>query len=49
MAANFLHGVETIVIKDGPRPVKLVKSAVTGLIGTAPTGPLVRDSHPERA
>ena len=40
MAANFLHGVETIVIKDGPRPVKLVKSAVTGLIGTAPTGPV---------
>ena len=40
MAGNFLHGVETIVIKDGPRPVKLVKSAVTGLIGTAPTGPV---------
>ncbi len=40
MPANFLHGVETIVIKDGPRPVKLVKSAVTGLIGTAPVGPV---------
>lgn len=40
MPANYLHGVETINIKDGPRPVKLVKTAVTGLIGTAPTGPV---------
>lgn len=40
MSANYLHGVETINIKDGPRPVKLVKTAVTGLIGTAPTGPV---------
>ncbi|HIK42157.1 phage tail sheath subtilisin-like domain-containing protein [Thermoleptolyngbya sp. M55_K2018_002] len=36
MAANFLHGVETIVINDGPRVIREVKSAVIGLIGTAP-------------
>lgn len=40
MAANYLHGCETITIKDGPRPVKLVKSAVTGLVGIAPIGPV---------
>ena len=38
MAANFLHGVETIEIVKGPRPVRQVKSAVIGLIGTAPMG-----------
>ncbi len=38
MAANFLHGVETIEIEKGPRPIRTVKSAVVGLIGTAPTG-----------
>lgn len=36
MAANFLHGVETIVIEKGPRPITGVKTAVIGLIGTAP-------------
>lgn len=40
MAANFLHGVETIQYKDGPRSVRLVKTAVTGLVGMAPTGPV---------
>lgn len=40
MAANYLHGVETIEVENGPRPVRTVKSAVTGLIGTAPTGPV---------
>lgn len=38
MPANFLHGVETIEINDGPRPVRLVKSSVIGLIGTANAG-----------
>lgn len=38
MAANFLHGVETINIDKGPRPVRLVKTAVIGLIGTAAAG-----------
>jgi hypothetical protein len=40
MAANYLHGVETIEIDKGPRPVRTVKSAVVGLIGTAPAGPV---------
>ncbi|AOJ06383.1 phage tail sheath subtilisin-like domain-containing protein [Burkholderia mayonis] len=40
MAANYLHGVETIETENGSRPVKVVKSAVIGLIGTAPTGPV---------
>lgn len=40
MAANYLHGVETIEIENGPRPVKTVKSAVIGLIGIAPMGPV---------
>lgn len=40
MAANYLHGVETLEIEAGPRPVKAVKSAVIGLIGTAISGPV---------
>lgn len=38
MAASFLHGVETIDIKQGVRPVKETRSAVIGLVGTAPKG-----------
>ena len=38
--ANFLHGVETIEIDSGPRPVRLVKSSVIGLVGTAAAGPV---------
>lgn len=40
MAANFLHGVETIEIERGARPIREVKSAVIGLVGTAPLGPV---------
>ena len=40
MAANYLHGVETTEIERGPVPVKTVKSAVIGLVGTAPVGPV---------
>jgi phage tail sheath protein FI len=36
MPANFLHGVETIEITKGARPIKTVKTAVIGLVGTAP-------------
>lgn len=36
MPANFLHGVETIQITTGARPITGVKSAVIGIIGTAP-------------
>jgi phage tail sheath protein FI len=40
MAANYLHGVETIELNKGPVPVSVVKSAVIGLVGTAPKGPV---------
>lgn len=36
MATDFLHGVETVTVDRGPRPVQTVRSAVIGLIGTAP-------------
>lgn len=36
MPAAFLHGAETIEVQRGARPVKQVKSAVIGLVGTAP-------------
>ena len=34
---QFLHGVEVIEIDDGSRPIQTVKSAVIGLVGTAPS------------
>ena len=34
----FLHGVETIEVEQGARKINVVKSAVIGLIGIAPTG-----------
>lgn len=37
MAANFLHGVETVVVNSGPVPVRVVKSGVIALVGTAPS------------
>lgn len=40
MPANYLHGTETIEINRGPVPIKAVKSAVIGVVGTAPTGPV---------
>jgi hypothetical protein len=36
MPADYLHGVETIEITKGPRPVRAAKTAVIGLVGTAP-------------
>jgi len=33
---DFLHGVEVIEIDDGSRPIRTVRSAVIGIIGTAP-------------
>lgn len=40
MAANYLHGVETVTVEKGPRPIREVKSAVIFLVGTAPGGPI---------
>ena len=36
MPASFLHGVETIEITKGAKTVTTVKTAVVGLVGTAP-------------
>lgn len=38
---TFLHGVEVLDIDGGPRPVQTVRSAVIGIVGTAP------DADPE--
>ncbi|UZE21851.1 phage tail sheath subtilisin-like domain-containing protein [Pseudomonas sp. B21-056] len=40
MAANYLHGIETIEVERGPRAIQVVKSAVIALVGTAPIGPV---------
>ncbi len=40
MAANYLHGIETLEISRGARPIRIVKSAVIALVGTAPMGPV---------
>ena len=40
MAANYLHGIETIEVERGPRAIRVVKSAVIALVGTAPMGPV---------
>jgi len=36
MPASFLHGVETIEISKGARTITTVKTAVVGIVGTAP-------------
>lgn len=37
MPAAFLHGIEVVEVNIGPIPVTVVKSAVIGLVGIAPT------------
>jgi phage tail sheath protein FI len=36
MSETFLHGVEVLEIDSGPRPIQTVRSAVIGIVGTAP-------------
>ena len=36
MTASFLHGVEVLELDTGIRPIRTVRSAVIGIIGTAP-------------
>jgi phage tail sheath protein FI len=36
MAEIFLHGIDTVEIDDGIRPIRTVRSSIIGLIGTAP-------------
>ncbi|CAI8878553.1 phage tail sheath subtilisin-like domain-containing protein [Pseudomonas brassicacearum] len=40
MPANYLHGIETTEVERGPRSIRVVKSAVIAVVGTAPTGPI---------
>lgn len=37
---SFLHGIDTIEVNDGARPIQTAKSSVIGLIGTAGKGPV---------
>lgn len=37
---SFLHGIETVEIDDGIRPIETVKSSVIGIVGTAPAAPV---------
>jgi hypothetical protein len=37
---QFLHGVEVIEVASGARPVRTVSSAVIGIVGSAPKGPI---------
>ena len=36
MPSNFLHGVEVVQLTEGVRPIQTVRSAVIGVVGTAP-------------
>jgi uncharacterized protein len=36
MTDLFLHGVETVQIDEGIRPIQTVKSSIIGMVGTAP-------------
>jgi len=40
MAANYLHGVETIEVDQGARSINIIKSSVIVLVGIAPIGPV---------
>lgn len=40
MPADYLHGSEILEINRSPSPVRAVKSAVIGVVGTAPSGPV---------
>ncbi len=35
MTTTFLHGVEVLELDTGLRPIRTVRSAVIGLVGTA--------------
>lgn len=45
MSANYLHGVETVELDIGARPVSTVKTAIIGLIGTAPVWQVDEDGN----
>lgn len=45
MPASFLHGVETIEITKGARTITTVKTAVVGIVGTAPIEDVEEDKR----
>lgn len=40
MPADFLHGVEFLMLTEGFRPIRVARSSVIGLVGTAGKGPV---------
>lgn len=40
--SGFLHGIETVEIDSGLRPIQTVRSAVIGIVGTAPAAVAAR-------
>lgn len=43
MPASFLHGVETVEVQKGSVSIKTVKTAIIGLVGTAPIADVATD------
>lgn len=43
MPASFLHGVETVEVQKGSVSIKTVKTAIIGLVGTAPIADVAAD------
>lgn len=37
---SFLHGIDTLEVMDGARPIRTLKSSVIGIVGTAGKGPI---------
>lgn len=44
MAAELVHGLETIEVQKGPRAIQTVRTSVIGLVGTAPMGPIQKQT-----
>jgi phage tail sheath protein FI len=42
MATDFLHGVEVVTVAGGPRPIQTIRSAIIGIVGTAPDADVAR-------
>ncbi|MEC8887368.1 MAG: phage tail sheath subtilisin-like domain-containing protein [Pseudomonadota bacterium] len=36
MSETFLHGIQTVTVDDGTRPISTVRSSTIGIVGTAP-------------
>lgn len=42
MSTDFLHGIDIVEVSDGLRPIQTVRSAVVGVVGTAPDAAAAR-------